>query len=124
MWKVCSNDLWPEIEIVLYQRLLANDHSVGVWKRVVSAGAITSGEAASEVTPQSDDWLITCWGKTVVAWDAPWWAFVPETSDLDVAGTALTLSFSSPTDTHPDRRPSTSPARAGSRATLLMQAAG
>ena len=120
----CSNDLWPEIEIVLYQRLLANDHSVGVWKRVVSAGAITSGEAASEVTPQSDDWLITCWGKTVVAWDAPWWAFVPETSDLDVAGTALTLSFSSPTDTHPDRRPSTSPARAGSRATLLMQAAG
>jgi hypothetical protein len=120
----CTNDLWPEIEIVLFQRLLANDRGVGVWKRVVSAGAITSGEAASDVTPQSEDWLITCWGKTLIAWDAPWWAFVPETYDLDPNGTVLTLSFSAPDDTHRDGSLSTFPAREGARSALVMHAAG
>jgi hypothetical protein len=91
-----KNEAWPEIEIVLYQRVLGISQGSGLWKRVVSAGAVTSSECASEVTPQSEDWLITCWGKTLIARDAPWLAFVPETYDLDTKSIVLTLVFSAP----------------------------
>src|SRR6267142_1419551 len=77
-----KNDMWPEIEIVLYQRVPRLNQGGELWKRAVSAGALsTSGEWPSEVTPLGDEWLVTCWGKTLIAWNAPWWAFVPEICD-------------------------------------------
>jgi hypothetical protein len=114
--------VWPEIEIVLYQRVPPTDQGGGVWKRVVSAGAVTSGECASDLTPQSEDWLITCWGKTVIASDAPWLAFVPETCDLDTKNAVLTLSFLAPNGHDGEGGLSTFPAMAGSRSVFHMQA--
>ena len=84
------SQVWPEIEIVLYQR----EPRTGLWKRDVSCGAVTSDECAAGVTPYSEDWLITCWGKHVIAWDAPWWPFVPKTHEPD--GAASTLHFAPP----------------------------
>lgn len=79
---------WPEIEIVFFERGPGM-----VWKRTLSAGAITSGQHAPLITPQNEDWLITCWGKTVVARDAVWWNFVPDSYDLDCKSEVLELSF-------------------------------
>jgi|GEM_PF-3346092 len=117
-----KNDGWPEIEIVLYQRVPRMAPGGGLWKRVVSAGAVSSGEGASEVTPQSEDWLITCWGKTQIAWDAPWWAFAPETYDLDTRNAVLALSFADQKGLDVDGGLSTFPAMAGSRSALHMRA--
>ena len=87
------NAVWPEIEIVLYERVPHTES----WKRGGSFGAVTSLNRASDVTPQVEEWLITCWGKKVIADAASWFDFVPETSDLDTTGAGLLkVRFSAP----------------------------
>jgi hypothetical protein len=88
------NNVWPEIEIILYERVPRTES----WKRAESFGAVTSGNGASDVTPQVEEWLITCWGKNVIADNAPWYDFVPdpEAFDLDSTAGLLKLHFSAP----------------------------
>lgn len=118
-----TNDAWQEIEIVLYQRRVPGMNQGGeLWKRAFSAGAVTSVERASDITPQSEDWLITCWGKTVIAWDAPWWDFVPESYALDSKNAVLSLSFADPDSQDGEGGLSTFPPMAGSRSVLYMKA--
>jgi TIR domain len=117
-----EHQVWPEIEIVLYQRVPRTDLGGGLWKRVVSIGSITSAEPASDVTPSGEDWLITCWGKRVVARDAPWWAFVPGTHNLDTDSATLTLTFSAPYPYDLTGGLPLPPAEADSCSVLRMQA--
>ena len=88
------NNVWPEVEIVLYE----HDPHTKSWKRAESFGAVTSGKCASEFTPQVEEWLITCWGKNVIADDSFWFHFapVPEAFDLDTTAGLLKLRFSAP----------------------------
>jgi hypothetical protein len=87
------NNVWPEVEIVLYERVLHTE----MWKRADSFGAITSGKRSADVTSQVEEWLITAWGKNVIADNAPWFYFVPVPKfDLDVIAGLLKLPFSAP----------------------------
>lgn len=87
------NKVWPEVEIVLYVRVPHTE----MWQRAASFGSVTSLNCASDVTPQVEEWLITCWGKRVIADDAPWFYFVPVPEfDLDATVGRLKLRFSAP----------------------------
>lgn len=117
-----TNDSWAEIEIVLYQREQQMGASGGGWKRVMSAGAVTSSAWPEEVTPQSEDWLVTCWGKTIIGWDAPWWAFAPETYDEDKEKGVLALSFAGHHGIGSQSELSEVPTLSGSRSVLRLRA--
>lgn len=87
------NEAWPEVETVLYERAPHTE----MWQRATSFGSVTSLNCASDVTPQVEEWLITCWGKSVIADDAPWFYFVPVPGfDLDTTAGRLKLRFSTP----------------------------
>jgi len=91
------NDVWPEIEIVVYVRV---PHTQ-MWKRGESFGAVTTDKTDADVIPQIEETFITVWGKTVSARDAPWFDFTPATSDLKVkADGCLKLRFSAPNRQH------------------------
>lgn len=87
------NDTWPEIEIVLYERVPDTEG----WRRGHSFGAVTSGRCASDFVTQVEEWLITVWGKHVIADNVPWYDFTPALDfDLDTTVGLLKLHFSAP----------------------------
>ena len=83
---------WPEIEVVLYQ----GDPLGPDWKRMASIGAKTSVQGRSRIRAEAENWLLTCWGKHRIAWDEPWWPFVPVNCRLDRTGKVLLVSFDPP----------------------------
>ena len=89
---------WPEMEIVLYQCIPLVTAVDGFWKRMASFGAVSSGKGPSHITPEGENWLITCWGKRRIGWDEPWWPFVPVDCTRDSIGTKLTASFAPSAD--------------------------
>lgn len=88
-----TNPTWHEIEIVLYQCVPRASAVDGLWKRMASFGAVSSGKGLSQLTPEGEHWLVTCWGKHRIARDEPWWPFVPIDCTLDKTRRKLTASF-------------------------------
>jgi len=87
------NPKWSEIEIVLYQCVPLPSAVDGLWKRMASFGAVSSGNGPSKIIPEGENWLVTCWGKHRIARDEPWWPFVPIDCTLDKTRRKLTTSF-------------------------------
>lgn len=108
-WNLALTEDWIENEFVLFQHVSVDPAGVyDHYERIASAGALASDQWSNHIIPTAESWLIGCYSKRYIGWDAPWYEMTPHKWVMNDDGRSLELLFarlpdstSSEKDAHP-----------------------
>lgn len=99
-WDLALTKDWIETEFVLFQHVA---DPVGVfdhYERITSVGAFATDQWPDHITPTAESWLIGCYSKRCVGWDAPWYEMTPYKYIMKDDGRSLEFLFTRSSDSY------------------------